>query len=258
MTDQTSITLPDEIQWMPYILRLTAFPSPLAQFDSSNWWANIVGELPESQDRKPKIGKVTEIGPFDGSNLILDVQPDRIDWRLTSLSEVNRPLPLSKEELVPLQPILNRYIQIANEWFRVAPPLIRLAFGARLGIPVDNKIDGSHILSSYLPFMDMDFANSSDFLYQINRSRTSTVVPELRLNRLTKWSVLSATTGSFVMRDQQPVSTSTTQNFYSCHLELDINTSAENTDEYQPEHLSPLFDELVQIGLEIAQRGDIP
>ena len=44
----------------------------------------------------------------------------------------------------------------------------------------------------------------------------------------------------------------------ACRLELDINTSAENTNLIPLEHIRQLFEELVNLGYEIADKGDIP
>ena len=47
---------------------------------------------------------------------------------------------------------------------------------------------GYRELGRFLPAVRLD-EDSSDFSYQINRPRRSTVIPELSVNRLSKWSV---------------------------------------------------------------------
>ncbi len=257
MTDESTIAHSEPSPWLVYGLRLTAFTSPSAQIDSMNWWSSVVGELPESQQSSPKTGRKREVGPFEGSRLILEVQPSRIDWRLTSLSD-DQPGPTSREELLPLQSTVESFLRIANGWFVMAPPLIRLAFGSHLGIPVDDRSAGYQLLAKYLPSVQLDPSNSSDFIYQINRSRVSTVVPNLKLNRLSKWSVAVASLGVIAFQGENRAAANFTHQFFSCHLELDINTAADNTDEFQREHLPSQFLELIQLGEEIAHRGDIP
>lgn len=256
MADQTTNDLSDNIQWMAYQLRLTSFPIPLSQFDPTNWWHDTVGEIPESQQIQPKLNRRTEIGPFENGKLILEVQSDRIDWRYSSIIDDPLRIPFSEEELVPLQNLLSGFQQIANHWLGMAPPLIRLAFGGRLGIPVVSRSEGYQHLADYLHPVRLNPDNMSDFLYQINRPVISNIVPDLQLNRLSKWSVVSATRGTIVIGEQGPTSTTLTHEFFYSHLELDINTRAENTDNFQSELLFPLFMELVHLGQGIAFNGD--
>src|SRR5208282_50763 len=68
------------------------------------------------------------------------------------------------------------------------PPAIRLAYGAILLQPVDNRETGYLRLGELASAVKID-PKSEDFFYQINRPRESTTLKNMRLNRLSKWSV---------------------------------------------------------------------
>ncbi len=260
MIDKNSKTQPDTTQWMALSLRLTAFPSPSTPINSSDWWATIVGDLPESQENNPKVGKKRETGSFENGNLVLAIQPGRIDWSFTSPKDHQLDLPTSQEDLMNLQPMLNSFLRITNHWLEIAPPLLRIAFGTHLGIPVGSREDGYNRIAKYLkPYVELDTKNSSEFFYQINRPRVSASIPTVKLNRLSKWSVSVASTGEIMILQGEKLARGTMdREFFSCHLELDINTASDNTNELEHQSLLAVFAELVQLGQEIAEKGDIP
>jgi len=130
-------------------------------------------------------------------------------------------------------------------WLAGCPPLQRLAFGAVLTRPVDDLLTGYRQISDYLPFVQLDPESSSDFSYQINRPRNSTVISGLRINRFSRWSVARVFASTF---DTQ----------IGCRVELDINTAQEFQGELPQEKLPVIIQELVDLGKEIAENGDIP
>jgi hypothetical protein len=159
--------------------------------------------------------------------------------------------------LGPFIETLEVFLGLTNRWFELetCPPLVRLAFGAVLLQPVENQTQGYEILSTYLPFQ-VDLEETSDFLYQINRRRESaTGIADVKINRLAKWSVQKTSQGFVpIIPLGQPQQLA---EFLACRLELDINTIAEFEGEFSREQLPRLFDELVALGKEIAEQGDI-
>lgn len=243
--------------WQAINLRLTAFPSPAAQFAEPTWWSDLIGNAPEKRISKPKRLEQQEEGPFEGGNLILSVQPSRIDWVLTTLKEQERGQELSVIGSFPVA--LDKYLKLVVSWLssRMCPPLERLAFGAILLQPVEDRTTGYRQLSTYVHSVDLDPEGTSDFFYQINRPRESrSGIPGLRINRLSKWSRaglqdIEVTLAPVPRQTAGPVR-------FACHLELDINTAHEFRNELPQEQLSQIFQELVDLGKEIASKGDIP
>src|SRR6266516_7123412 len=85
MTDEIHVyELPS---WSAFLFRLTAFLSPTAEFDTTNWWKDVVGEPPDAQISNPKLFQRLEILSYKNGNLLLEIQPGRIDWIYTSLPQ---------------------------------------------------------------------------------------------------------------------------------------------------------------------------
>ena len=158
------------------------------------------------------------------------------------------PFPKSLESFVPLM----------RNWLNSCLPVVRVAFGAILLQPVKTQQEGYQLIAEYLPSVKLSPGESSDFSYQINRPRDSkTGIPNLRINRLTKWSVAQ------YFERRVPMAPGAIRHFDSevrldCRLELDINTAPDFQEDLPSGELSRIFEELVALGEEIATKGDLP
>ncbi len=249
MPQQNTLNHPSAIDWQVENLRLTAFPSPAAPFlqEELTWWTDLVGEPPETSTHQPKRGVLQQKGPVEEGQLILTIQPDRINWLFSSVEEEQeaKDLPI----IGPFARILDSFIPLMDKWFRLetCPSVIRLAFGAVLLHPVENKQAGYQQLTRYLPSIQLDPEGMFNFLYQINRPRdTISNIDALKINRLSKWSVTGYTLMSLAMRPNT-FGLLSGQERFACRLELDINTSQYFEDEMTPEQLPEVFNELVKL-----------
>ncbi len=242
--------------WQVENIRLTAFPESPVESKEINWWQDIVGELPDSSTFHPKTGELREMGPFDSFNLSVIVNSDRIDWQfLQNQSSVNE-IPTIGD----FDEILIQFKKLMSEWLKsYSPKLKRVAFGTVLLLPVNDRKQGYEKLSNYLKKVEIDTENSSDFSYQINRVRNSeSGVKNLRINRLSKWSVAVFVNTIFnlhsgIRTSEQILMPGT----HACRLEIDINTIAEYPDSLPKNKLGVVFNELVNFGREIVEKGDI-
>jgi hypothetical protein len=255
IADNSSLTV-----WQTETLRLTAFPSPSARIVNPTWWADIVGEPPESKISRPKEGIYQEEGPFAQGKLVVSVQPTRVDWLFTSIIDPKR-----EDMNVPIigtfSEALDRFFSLMLRWFEfdTCPPVQRLAFGAILLQSVEDRQDGYRRIAEYLPSIRLDPDGSSDFAYQINRPRNSTSgITGLRINRLSKWSVASWRSTQISLGSAAPMGYFLGPEYFACRLELDINTSQDFQGELPREQLPRIFQELADLGKEIAIKGDIP
>jgi hypothetical protein len=247
--------------WQVQTLRLTAFPGPSAQIIEPTWWRDLRGEEPEIRSSSPRKGGLREEGPFADGNLILGFQPMRIDWLYAPISD-------EKEQaegfltIGSLDNAITTFAPLMNRWFELdtCPPVQRLAFGAIIMQPVEDLRTGYRRLMQYLRSVRLENVNNaSDFLYQINLWRDSGVIPDLRINRLSKWSVASWQTVSMHMIPAAAaVQGAIGARHYACRLELDINTVPEFQGEFERGQLSPILKELIDFAVEIANRGEIP
>jgi hypothetical protein len=151
---------------------------------------------------------------------------------------------------------------IAIKWFPEAPSIQRLALGAVLLLPAANRQEGYEILGRLLPALEVDPENSTDLSYSINRPRLSKAVgPSLRINRLSRWSVVQLVGFRLqVPTNAGDISKPLTQDseLTAARLELDINTSADHRESFLPGLLVPILDELTEMAIEVAGKGDVP
>lgn len=258
MPQQSTVNRPALEAWQAQILRLTAFPSPAAQVTEPSWWTDLVGQPPETRTLQPKRGGQHEEGRFEGRKLVLRVEPTRIDWLFTPIDDGEEGEIFSTIGTFPES--LTAFLRLMFHWFEIetCPLVQRLAFGAILLQPVEDRQAGYRLVSTYLPSVQLDAEGSSDFLYQINRPRNSdSGITALRVNRLSKWSVAARRRAEFSL-GPGGVGYFPGQEHFACCLELDINTVADFQGELHREQLPRIFEELVELGKEIAAEGDIP
>lgn len=243
-------------EWYVDLLRFTGFPTPDFQIQEPSWWQYIVGEPSETKVFHPRKRQFQDKGIFKEGELILEIEPFRIDWiyRVTQ-SEFDQ----IKNSLGLLSEASKSFNESIQKWFDVDnfPTLQRLAFGALLIQPVKNRKSGYNRISKYLiNSVKLDPESSSDFLYQINRPRDSKLnFPELKINRLTKWSVQTHKHfGVAVGKESKTVYES--EESFACRLELDINTMPNIKNRFNSDDSKNIFNELVNLGIEIAEKGD--
>jgi len=246
--------------WEVNIVRATTFVGPdFNVHPEISWWKQIVENEAEESRSRHSTGELVESGVFEGRRLVLDIKPGRADWRLTALAGPPDELPEVLPTIGPLDDVLTSFLRLTGSWLDVCPAVTRLAFGAVLVKPVTDRKTGYSAIATLLPKVDIDPENSSDFLYQINRPRPSlSGISGLILNRLSKWSVLSTILlrvavgggGGSIQDARQPQ--------FFCRLELDMNTDSDFRGDFSKDNMGSVFQELVDLGREIAKKGDIP
>jgi hypothetical protein len=234
--------------WQVGDLRLTAFPTsaPTEGRPEGKRWEALVGRKPESVSP----GNFDEeSGPFSPEGRLTCRRSGvAIEWMLARAPKPDRPGPfllMNPEVLFPFKELMCR-------WLIDCPPLQRLGFGAALFLPVEDRRKAYERLEDFLQ-LGLEYSeHEGDFLYQYNRRRKSRSVPELWVNRLSKWTWLPL--GEVHAKDGKLVFPSKS----ACLLELDINTAPEFQGTLPHELYGPLFEEMVGLAVEIAGRGDVP
>jgi hypothetical protein len=235
--------------WQIGDLRLTAFlspgPSPAGPAKGKQW-EELVGERPENRVSRNFDTEAEENGPFGPGGYLSYVRSPRgIQWMLGRQSNHEKPGTsfLGAQVLTPFEELMCR-------WLLDCPALQRLAFGAALYLPVKDRREGYRELENRLKLGIKYAENEGDFLYQYNRRRTSVTVPELQVNRLSKWTWV----GEVHIKDGKLVEPPES----ACLLEVDVNTVPEFQGTLPHDRRVPLFAEMVEMAVEIAQRGDVP
>ena len=246
-------------EWELNAIRATTFVGP--DFDVQpgiSWWNQVVGNDSEESRNRHSTGELQESGVFEGKRLALDIKPGRVDWNLSAMAGPPNELPEILPTIGPLDDVLPPFLRLTEKWLDLCPTVTRMAFGAVLIKPVPDRETGYSEIDTLLPDVKIDSENSFDFLYQINRPRTSSGISGLKLNRLTKWGVLATSLlqvaagagGARVQDTQHPR--------FFCRLELDMNTALEFSGDFSKHNTRSVFRELVDLGREIAEKGDIP
>jgi hypothetical protein len=253
MSPRDSSSRSDLEAWRVGALRLTAFTDPLAPLEAraeGKRWEALVGKPPENVISRMFGMEHEENGPFPaGGKLTYKRSPRGIEWFLESLADPEKPETWFGESTAVLMP----FKDLMSQWIIDGPSLRRLAFGAAFYREVADKEEGYRLLGAWLR-MQLDPVNSGDFLYQINRRRpTHSGVPNLEINRLSKWTWvqlgLRGLEGEQLWPGVHPS---------ACLLELDINTAPEFSVPLPRETYAPLLGELVAFAEEIALQGDVP
>lgn len=245
--------------WEAMSLRATMFhnlPTP----ELPRWWQEVSGSKPEQIVTRPTEHITQLSGGFEGAQMTLTAWPNRVDWSLQAM-------PAAQGQPIQGFPTLGAFpdapepfLKIVRKWLNVVrdPFATRLAFGAVLVRQAADLSTAYNELSQFLPKVQLDPAGSSDFLYQINRPRKSRSGTGFRINRLTKWSVVQGryiAFGATMVGEPTPTSVPPQS---ACRLELDINTPAEISTPIPRDEAGVLFEELVELGSEIAAKGDVP
>ena len=256
MSTQTTITRVELSDWQTEQLRLTLFPpEPPHKLPG---WAELTGEQPEIRQSFPGRGAALEAGTFDEGWLTVDSTRERVDCRLVfRLDDAEEPRPLPS--IGPFDRRLRAFQRVTKRWLRTVGRLDRLAFGAIALLPAESHEDGYRKLGKLLASVKIDLARSRDLLYRINRRRLSTSgIGRLEINRLTSWSVVRATGAAVRLSGDDVRFVPLEEASYACRLELDINTVAEFTKGLGKAKIPKLWDELIELGVEIAEKGDVP
>ena len=249
-------------QWQALGLRATTFLLAESEIDSSSIWSTVIGGVPDEEQRRPKEGLLHQVGTLGDLTAVVRIAHPRIDFLLQPTIQNPDTLHAASDwQAFSFHDAAETISEMASRWFSMQLQVVRVAFAANLVQPADAMRDAQVRLTDYLSNLTIGLENSLDFLYQINRRRESQVIPKLTINRLSKWSVMTQATGSFPVQSDQDVggtvlSSPLTQAFASS-LELDINTATAQDISLSLSKLSTLFGELVTLGKEIAEGGDV-
>lgn len=236
--------------WETVNLRLSVFFASGIDLSGNITWQSLFGTLPDTQNIQPKLGLNESSGEFEGGQLILQTSPGRADIIFQS------PLSLAQidsKSAVSASKSLNSFNGQAKMLLQKLKDLSdmtieRVAFGTELALQKEDRKSAYTALNNLLHEVNLD-DESSDFQYSINRKRKSTTDPKIEINRLSIWKTIVINQFgnnliSFPVR-------------YECRLTLDINTVPSEGISLQADGLEAIYDELVNLGIEITEYGDI-
>ncbi len=240
--------------WQLERVRVTTFHGGSAPvLDPVGVWDQAVGMPPESTDARPREGLTRHVAALHGAQLVSLVRPDRVDWALQPLPPSPSVKPPVLPTITPASDALAALGRVVESWLGSGPPVVRMAFAPTLIGPVADLQTGVSELAERIPIPLRYTPDSTDFLYQVNRRRSSQFSPAVSINRLAKWSVMEASLLMLDLGSKTPVPRDASLAF-ARRLELDINTIPTAA---ALEGSGSIFGELVSLALEIANEGDV-
>ncbi|MEQ8673165.1 MAG: hypothetical protein RLP44_32070 [Aggregatilineales bacterium] len=246
------------LSWSVETLRITTFMRTTVEIPPKELWKMITGDEPEQVIEQPRTGETRLEGSFENGRLLLITTPEVVEWRLVPVVQddsVENEIPTIGgflENLTAFQDLGRKWL--SSNYYSEAS---RLAFGLVLLNPVDSLSDGYSLMSNYLHDVKINTNNISDFFYQINRQRVSKV-NNIQLNRLSKWTVVALRNLNFILTNlTNPNIVREDVVGHAFRLELDINTVPDKNVLLNHSNLNSIFDELVDLAKEIAEKGDI-
>lgn len=238
--------------WMAQSQRLTVFHQSPGRASAEKWWEGLFGEPPERRVLNPRVDGFQDEGSLNNHRLNLAFTPDKLDWVWTALTE--SPTAARYPSLGTMEETLSVFAErVVVPWLPAAPGVTRIAYGGIFIQPARSKDELAEVLSTYIHSLKVN-SEPSDFLYQVNRPRVSNVGQGLRINRLSRWAGLRVR----LLEVSSTADMTRTEELYALRLEVDINTDADSRELLDPTWLTPLYQELTHLGVEIAARGDLP
>lgn len=243
------------LPWQVESWRLTTFLPLGTRVSSPTWWTELVGAEPETQVSQPRQGVFQAQDSYKAGVLTLNIQGERVNWIYTAKTLTEEVPPREPLSIGVVSETYGDFRDLAHKWLDIAPDMVRLAVGCIMNISAQSRKDAYDILAPYLHAVKLDSENSSDLTYRINRPRGSLSAPGIQMNRLSTWNAITAQIAEMTI----PISTGIKQVelFVAARLELDINTAPETSLPSDRDDQRRLFDELGELAIEIAEKGDI-
>lgn len=251
--------------WLCESVRLSALWQVPEVLNNALSWESAVGLPPEVREDQPRRGTSRHAGPIGeaGATLELQMAPGRIDWVMTAgptLGDLSKIRTFSnigapQEALHAFDELL--FVKAAQAY--AAP---RFAIGVVAMLPAKDRDASYADLAQLLRGLRPDLSGVSDFICQLNRPRKGKSVPELMINRLSRWSSVKVTGVQLVIPHPGAVGTipehRLSEPLHGTRVELDINSAAERAEEIPAQSRISLLKELGTLAMEVLEKGDIP
>lgn len=237
--------------WQARLVRVTAFVGPAAQADDIPKWATLIGSPAEA--KTIRLGLTHEEGSFRRGRLAVVAQAGvRADIVYAAAID---PQIGALQMLGGLSEAFSDVVPIANRFLEECPETSRVALGAILLEPTNSLQSAHEFLNTRVKSTRFNFDGASDFLYQINRPRPSKTLGNLSINRLSKWAAVRMT---LVQQDPSAGTTVPLTETNAASLELDLSTDSSWHGALSVSQRFSLFTELLALGAELSESGDIP
>jgi hypothetical protein len=243
------------LEWTAEALRLSLFCVENVKIASADWKAITDQEEPQTQQNLA--ARRSLVGPFQGGVLNLSAVASRVDCVL---------LPKSPSETIdegyvptvgPWGVAVQDFSKATSAWLMAfEQPIYRLAFAGSLLAKCAGLQDAYTQLLALLQSVKGDPQRMRELIYRVSWPLNSTVVNGLPLHRITTWTALQIQLQLMV---QTGIKTMTTEipPTHVVRLEFDHSTDSERTKPFDRPTLVPIYEELVALASENAEKGEV-
>jgi hypothetical protein len=244
--------------WKVRVLRLTAFVESDEGWAAAHQvqWEDLTSSKPEAKQSKGD--EEQQEGPFPPGRLILQKQPRRVDVLYAGTGEDMEPA-TPVVTVGPFEPASEALRGVAAKLFdKVGRWCTRLALGTDFVRMAATVEEAYQALVEHIRTTPFKLKGGQDFVYQLNRPRKSRVVPDMQINRLTRWNASSWRPVRFQVGGGSSPMVLTGPAHIGAVVATDVNTVADRTEPLPANQLLALFEELRGLTAEIRDHGDIP
>jgi hypothetical protein len=240
--------------WKIESLRLSVFYSAPDNVDSEKWYEKCLSVTPEKTELRRAEGIQIDTGVVDGQRCTLQVQQGRADWNLSrefALDAIEGDLGASHEA--------GKLFRVFFDWVAELRSVVRIAVGVVCKFPTDDKNHSYRVLQSFLPDLNIDL-ESSEFGYKINRPRKIDLLnsESMLINRISAWGALmQRRLVQQVIPGEIQFKVASEKSSHSVVCEVDISTDAIRTEVIDPSYRVFILERLVDLSLEIFEKGDV-
>jgi hypothetical protein len=154
--------------------------------------------------------------------------------------------------------ICNEFVKGTTEWVgSFQAPVVRMAFGAILFGRCADRQDAYKTLIGMLKTVQGDPEHLKELSFRINWPVKSASVSGLTLNRITQWAVLEIRVQAMIPMMTAKPAVDDSPPIFAIRLDLDHNPDAGWTAPFDQHRLVPIYNELVQLAFENAEKGEL-
>lgn len=208
--------------WKYSNLRVTLFAEDSFKLKSNSFLKEIF-DLDSSTYSEKNFGIESEsISPWNSNNnILINTNANRVHIILKPNEEDNlTPVPLIINE----EDILSFFNKIRC-WLVKQENIIRIAFSANSFFETKSSQESYSKLNSLISFCEINSDIMSEFRMQLNLPKNSTIIPDLKINRINTWQCLAVEIGAIF-----PDTSSQTKlsEHYFLNALTEINSDAKN------------------------------
>ncbi|MBX9847534.1 MAG: hypothetical protein K2Z80_37735 [Xanthobacteraceae bacterium] len=245
--------------WAVQQLRVSLFSSEVFTLTEAVW-TTITGQ-DEAENRNAVAGGKVYSGKFLGGKFSVGFGPYRCDIVLAhdeSVGPAKEDEEISLPIIGPMEETMEPFVRAVSPTIEEASfPLLRIAFGATLISPAEDKRNSYVQIGEQLRSVKIDPDAMRDFIYRVNWPRQSSVKKDLEINRISTWTSMFVRGGLVQMTDKGVSVGMHSRELHATRLELDHNTSASNTEPFETATRLPILEELVSLARENAAAGEV-